>query len=1465
MSTVLHKYFRESGKKISIFDQAKNKLSKLFNGSEKEVATSAAQTAANKAETESEKQLAAAKGETAVASATKSAAEVTETGVQTTETGVTATQTAVTWELVKAKLAAAKAFLFSPAGIAIIAAVTVAVIALLKVYNKWKNSADQVIKEHKKLREELKNNVDALKEEADQATEDAKALEELADSYRDAVAGSDEFYELANKIAELEPSLVLGYTSNGDAILADTEAIYDQIEAYKELREEKIAAAKEGARDLISGDVDQYEDTKVRKENIDKQLEQAKIDLDKANEELSSRKEKANNAFDSGDKDYSLYLDEVIVQEGVVAQAQKTYDELLSESKKFGTELKDIESELAENYANLFDDFDESLSDEEQEFEKNIRQFVVGVAKEAKLKPDDFNELYDSAKGVNKELFESLFALDKDNMSHDEYMAQVNKIYDQIIAGLLKSNFELTDDQKLGIKITLGLDDKNFQNQRAKFVDKIEATGIKSSRAKHWYDSLTPEEVQLVEKNIDKFSKVKYLDADNLVESLDFVLEKLKEINKELDNVEFSLSGFEEKENEIESLQSLYNQFVENVEGDKVKVPLDISDVEGLREKWESVVGKEEFEAFELTVTTDGFKKSYQEAFDGMLSKYLSVQIAMQGATAQTAAMMKTQLKMDGVTDESAENFVNAKMAEAKAYEYTETAKLNDNKLTQESVQAYIDECTQLGITTDMMGDYITEAMLADGISLDGDDTWLEQLAEKLKIDIGLLRELRALADPVNSGQWAGAYAGVPADYRGILRNQEANNKKAENDKKYETAQFDFNKAKAAAGGGGKEAGDAYVEAFEKELQELDDLRDAGVISEREYLEKLKALYIKYFANRKEYLKEFKKYEKQYLEGMKSLYESAISAAITVLNDRKEAIEKEKEKAIKALEEERDAQKKVIEERLESLEEERDAMQKANEQRERALNLQKAQYELERANKQRNRLIYKNGQMQYVQDYEEVRNAKENVESTLFDMKIGKLDDEIDDLNKQLDEIDKKYDKLIEDTEKFYDKQIEEVQDMIDMWEELQHETEMAEAIANLHEVGLTTEDILSGNMEKFAEFKEAYIGTLTGLSKDVESVAEAFGISVEEAESLKGALLGYDEATQQFSELGKSIDGIASAASDAASALGGGGGTSTGTSSPDNSSGSSGGGEGGGGSGTPQSSSGSGTLSDSIDEVVSKHEDLQTIKDDFGSDEDGIKGAVNEAGEAIAGDDESSLINRFVKLKESAEENVRPVVTTFQNLRDMIAQCVGMVEKLILKQQSLQETSSTFFGTANVSGTAYAGGNWSAKSKGANGVALTGELGTEIVVDSKTGRWHTVGDNGAEFAQIKPNDIVFNHKQTEALLKNGKINSRGKAYASGNNNKFTALSSEELSRYNKLDFTKDLAEKLDFGNQKLMNIDKTVSTITNSKTVNNNPVINITNPTFTCTGVTGEEVLHQIEQSFAGLFTNAYQTSMKR
>ena len=56
----------------------------------------------------------------------------------------------------------------------------------------------------------------------------------------------------------------------------------------------------------------------------------------------------------------------------------------------------------------------------------------------------------------------------------------------------------------------------------------------------------------------------------------------------------------------------------------------------------------------------------------------------------------------------------------------------------------------------------------------------------------------------------------------------------------------------------------------------------------------------------------------------------------------------------------------------------------------------------------------------------------------------------------------------------------------------------------------------------------------------------------------------------------------------------------------------------------------------------------------------------------------------------------------------------------------------------------------------------LMGELGPELVVSN--GHYFVAGQNGAEFVDLDPDAIVFNHLQTASLFKNGMSKTRGKA-----------------------------------------------------------------------------------------------------
>ena len=139
------------------------------------------------------------------------------------------------------------------------------------------------------------------------------------------------------------------------------------------------------------------------------------------------------------------------------------------------------------------------------------------------------------------------------------------------------------------------------------------------------------------------------------------------------------------------------------------------------------------------------------------------------------------------------------------------------------------------------------------------------------------------------------------------------------------------------------------------------------------------------------------------------------------------------------------------------------------------------------------------------------------------------------------------------------------------------------------------------------------------------------------------------------------------------------------------------------------------------------------------------------------------------------------------------------------------QDVAQNANGNFHISGGAFASGTIGAPKTEAS---LVGELGPELLV--RNGRWHTVGEHGAEFTQVKKGDIIFNHQQTKQLLENGYVTGRGKlhggAFASGLNNTFGSDNTidNELRQYIHLlnEYDKDVLEAINQSNQYVQNLD---------------------------------------------------------
>jgi len=153
------------------------------------------------------------------------------------------------------------------------------------------------------------------------------------------------------------------------------------------------------------------------------------------------------------------------------------------------------------------------------------------------------------------------------------------------------------------------------------------------------------------------------------------------------------------------------------------------------------------------------------------------------------------------------------------------------------------------------------------------------------------------------------------------------------------------------------------------------------------------------------------------------------------------------------------------EELKETIQDQIDSLQKTNDERERAIALQKAQYELERAQSQRSVKVYRKDKgFVYEQSQEAIRDAQENLDNQNYDNAIHQLE-------KQLE---------------YYDEIIDELSEVKDKWAGITSEAEDYLNIQKaLNEIGV--EGIF--NIEAIEKFTEHYKGLLSAVETISNSI----------------------------------------------------------------------------------------------------------------------------------------------------------------------------------------------------------------------------------------------------------------------------------------------------------------------------------------------------------------------------------------
>lgn len=1110
--------------------------------------------------------------------------------------------TASIWANIKAL---GKWLITNPVGWAILGGT--AIFGLVKAYDALTDSVEEV-------KERTENLLESYNSAISEANSNAKTIESLADRYETLSKGvnnlgenvsltSDEYSEyndIVNQIADMFPTLITGYTDEGNAILSLKGNVEKLRDAYKEVQTEAYNLLIVSGKDSDGNDIIANYKNQINGKELSLSKTSSYIDGEGGAKDAIDIITKLTGALtpDEFRETYNQLYEEYknIWNSDKIQDALKSSGfEALSHAPKWGeltgddlasvkstaqatiqtykaeidSQLKNIDT-LANAYLMTNEDYSK-LDDQSKtaaslivnsitediangfSSKEDVGAYVADVVSQLKDNPD----LSDAMIG--------LFTTDLSDMSVDD----AKDIVDQYINTIAK----ILDENPVELKVRLGFDDYNDNDIKPL---KTKVQGFLKDEFDDKVGELSLDDLQVASKL--EIPEGTLLSWDELKQKIEETKNTASEENPisfgiNSDNVSTTMQG-------LEKIKSLYTQFAkakEQLSSDSsTKLSFEIQDIEGIKDSLmdankQLLVSEEEFSNFE-TILADqsSTAQQIQDAFDSLATAYVNNALEQGNYTDETKELIKTQLELQGATAESADAFVEQQVKISEAYKAIQDAGFTAINIPSEEIT----KMEQLGIVTaetaEQMRLLAIQEQIKNGTTLNTatDCQNLLALASDAGLTTEVIQKLIQLIDIYTSVE-SNAYGQGTQDRAMALEKarqltNEISDLITNGSEKTKLDLTNMVGGKSGAGSAGKEAADAYLEAFEKELGDLDDLKDRGIISEKEYLDRLRELYQRYFKDKEKYVDQYQKYEKKYLDGMYSLYNSAISGITKLMGKQIDGYSEEKESAVSALEEERDARLAVIdaqkeqfqsqidliEKQIDEKQKEIDAINDAADARKRELDLQKAQYELERARNQRTILQYSEEKgMHYVKDDSAERDAKENVDDAKREIQIAAIQKEIDLLNeqkdaiqeqidlldKQSDQIEEYYSKMIESTEKYYDSLIKSMENQKSKWEELADIKEVADAYSAVQQVfgdlGYTVEDVLSGNEQAFEDFRNKYIALMNDMNSNSsfgDGLSYATGKAKEDLGSFLDSTNEVADGLDNLSEKSSAVDGVA-------------------------------------------------------------------------------------------------------------------------------------------------------------------------------------------------------------------------------------------------------------------------------------------------------------------------------------------------
>ena len=832
-----------------------------------------------------------------------------------------------------------------------------------------KERVDEVMSSYQSTTSSLKESAKEISSLSDRYDQLSKGVGNLGNNISLTEDEFEEYHNITSKIAETYPDLVDGWNAQGNAIVNLTDSVKELNAEYEKSLHNANLTLMESKDDIFKN----YENTV---NDITKQIEYA----EKAMDIVQSKGSFYDVIYDSEGHKTSYYkafenlglsVDDMIngnfntLERQLVLKIQSLKDEMDKAAQDVTPLLNAYLSEDVD-YQNISD---EKLKTALSSFISSLPEsLVTDITENGASAGSNFVEgLVDAVKdddSVQNALIQ-LLSLDTENLSYEEAKVLIDNYISIIVNALNSIGYNI---DPIELQVELGLDIKNVKEDLRTRL----SNGTQDLVIDDWVATLSEDEAKLA--NSTAFDEAlerqkKGLDGATLsAENYSAALEDVKAQQNDIETNEIAVSPLSISQTidqlntqikpAFDSLQSAWQEIFTD-DGFALNSIDILSTCDSIKSKLDemSEVGLEvDYSAFEDLVTvlnnTESTEQDVENAFDSLATSITNAGLS----GTEDFETMKAALEDLGVVNNEMVAFDNL-ISKTNALA---DAGIDLANATEAEMQAFVNE----SVSAENAGEalallHLKKALVnQETITTAADCQNILELAQAANVGIAYLNQLNTLMNLITQRDSAHANGDSRAvsELNRAIKDFSAN---IVDNLKLDDVKVDFTPIGSGAKSAGKSAGKDYKDGLKEELNDLNSVISGitGRIDDQ--------------------ISTIRSQKEAALESIDAQID-ALNEQKSALEAQKKALEEAKEAAIDALEEERDARIEVIEQQqkqleqqiklidkqikdkekvIKSIEAEIKAMTDANEQRKRAIDLQKAQYELERLQHQRTILV----------------------------------------------------------------------------------------------------------------------------------------------------------------------------------------------------------------------------------------------------------------------------------------------------------------------------------------------------------------------------------------------------------------------------------------------------------------------------------------------------------------------------